>query len=491
MSADRVTFLPPDRFVGYVVPGAIDDAWCAALLAALAARGFAATGGGYPAGYRDNDRLVFDDPALADALFTELGARLPAELIVDHQRWRLDGLNPRFRACRYAGGQGFCVHRDGAHAPRDDRRSHLTLQLYLDDDPARVGGRTRFYADRHGDQPWAAIAPARGAAIVFDHRAWHDGEPVTAGIKHVLRTDVLYRRVDAAVDAGRAAAAAAGDPREIVARHRGYVWQAIVCADGAIASAGRDGTVRRSWARSAGSARAPSVIDVGAGSVTCLAEAVDGRVWLGTRAGMVAVLGPAPHEIARELGAVLRIAARGPLVACATSRGVLVAFTAAGQPRWTAAAHRGWAWSVIAYQDGFASAGDDGRIALVDGHGHVRTLAALDRPVRALAATADGLVAGDTGGWLHDVAADGRVLGSWAAHAGAVTALAVAADGTWVSGSEDGTVTRWRAGHPLTTVTTADIVTSVAVDRDGAIVGAGYDGAVWRAPRLGVLGDCE
>lgn len=488
MSADRVTFLPPDRFVGYVVPGAIDDAWCAALIAALAARGFAATGDGYPAGYRDNDRLVFDDPALADALFTALGARLPAELIVDHQRWRLDGLNPRFRACRYAGGQGFCVHRDGAHAPRDDRRSHLTLQLYLDDDPARVGGRTRFYADRRGDQPWAAIAPARGAAIVFDHRAWHDGEAVTAGIKHVLRTDVMYRRVDATVGGGREATAAAGDPRAIVTRHRGYVWQAIVCADGAIASAGRDGTVRRA---PLSTASAPSVIDLGAGSVTCLAEAADRRLWVGTRAGTIAVLDPAPRVVATDLGAALRIAAHGPLVACATARGAVVAFTAAGARAWTATAHRGWAWTVIAYEDSFASAGDDGRIARVDGHGRVRTLAALGAPVRALAATADGLVAGDTRGWLHHLAADGRVLGSWSAHAGAVTALAVAADGTWVSGSEDGTAARWRDRRAVATVTTADMVTSVAVDGDGAIVGAGYDGTVWRAPRLGGLGDCE
>src|SRR5439155_17927891 len=138
--------------------------------------------------------------SLAARLFEQLRSRLPGELVIDGVRWELAGLNPRFRACRYRDGQAFCIHRDGPFVPSDDVRSHLTVQLYLDDAPDRVGGRTRFYADARGEVQWAAITPARGSAIVFDHRAWHDGEAVTAGIKHVLRTDAMYRRVDRATN---------------------------------------------------------------------------------------------------------------------------------------------------------------------------------------------------------------------------------------------------------------------------------------------------
>ncbi len=62
----------------------------------------------------------------------------------------LVGLNTRFRACRYQGGQSFRIHRDGAYAAEPGVRSHLTLQLYLDDDPARAGGHTRFFLPSDG-----------------------------------------------------------------------------------------------------------------------------------------------------------------------------------------------------------------------------------------------------------------------------------------------------------------------------------------------------
>ena len=73
----------------------------ASLLAELSLRGFRATGGRYPAGYRDNDRLVFDDPALAERLLAMLAPHLPREVTTaDGGRAQLVGLNPRFRACR-------------------------------------------------------------------------------------------------------------------------------------------------------------------------------------------------------------------------------------------------------------------------------------------------------------------------------------------------------------------------------------------------------
>src|SRR6516225_5639485 len=89
-------FLPPETFVGILLDDVIDEPRCAELIAELEGRGFAATGERYPRGYRDNDRLVFDDPVLAASLFEELGDRLPAELTVDGVRWALCGLNTRF-----------------------------------------------------------------------------------------------------------------------------------------------------------------------------------------------------------------------------------------------------------------------------------------------------------------------------------------------------------------------------------------------------------
>ncbi|WP_063037276.1 hypothetical protein [Nocardia pseudovaccinii] len=54
------------------------------------------------------------------------------------------------------------------------------------------GGRTRFYAT--GEPGAASLGVIRletGTIVVFDHALWHDGEPVTHGMKWVMRTDVL------------------------------------------------------------------------------------------------------------------------------------------------------------------------------------------------------------------------------------------------------------------------------------------------------------
>ncbi len=451
-------FLPSDRLVGFALADVLDAAQCDELIGVLARRGFAPTGGAYPRDYRDNDRLVFDDAELAARWFERIGAQLPRELVIDGVAWRLHGLNPRFRACRYRGGQAFCVHRDGPHQPDDATRSLLTVQLYLDDASGMTGGRTRFYRDRSGRELWAAIAPRRGTAIVFDHRVWHDGEAVTSGIKHVLRTDVMYRRL---------AAAARPGPSEI-GRHRGYAWRAIVCRDGSIASGGRDGTVRR-WIDS----RAGAVHDLAAGSVTALAEAADGRLWCGTRSGRVAVIDGAQVSTVHDgASAVLAAAALPGGVVVATAQGELVELDGHAAPR-TTRVHDGWVWAV-ALRRGVVSCGEDGRVVEAG-----RLLATLDHPARALAVLPRGaLLVGTADGAIHRL--DGAEHVRWSAHTAAITGLAVSPTGAWASCAEDGVVKRWRGDQLVRSLPARDdFVTSVAFRRDGTLIATGYDGVVW------------
>lgn len=517
----RIVFLPPDAFVGWLLRDAITSERAAEMLASLSARGFDQTGDRYPANYRNNDRLVFDDHELAADLFEVLRDRLPrfldaSGLAIPTQEaaadrgdireghWELCGLNPRFRACRYVDGQSFCIHRDGPYTPSDDVRSFLTVQLYLDDDPARSGGHTRFYADPRGDTRWVSIVPKVGAAIVFDHRAWHDGEPVIEGIKHVIRTDAMYRRV-------RARSVSVATESDIVGQHRGYAWHAIALRDGAIASAGRDGTVRF-WARGEGdSARSEQVVDLALGSIMCVAEDARGRVWCGTRAGEILVIDRREianprhaRRIASDLGAITSAVSASGLVAFTTSHGDVVAFDASGSvsdreaPVWSVRAHDGWAWNLAAHGDGFLSCGHDGRVMRID-RGRARALVELGTPVRAIGPVAlrttvrDArethtaiAIVGDERGWLHWLGRDGRVVRSHRAHAAAVTAIAVRDEKSneVVSASEDGTVKRWLPDDAnvdgTVVLQTRDFVTSVAFDARGDVLAAGYDGAVRR-----------
>ncbi len=87
---------------------------------------------------RNNDRVMHDDPQLAERLWQRAKPYLPEQL----GGTVAVGLNDRFRFYRYDPGQQFNWHLDGAyHAPNGDS-SRLTFLIYLNDEFA--GGETSF-----------------------------------------------------------------------------------------------------------------------------------------------------------------------------------------------------------------------------------------------------------------------------------------------------------------------------------------------------------
>lgn len=132
---------------------------------------------------RNNTRVILDDEERARRLWQRLAPFVP-----ERPRWRAVGLNERFRFYRYEPGQYFRWHRDGAYRRDLREQSLLTFMIYLDADFA--GGSTDF--DPDGEV--VRVTPARGMALLFDHPIRHQGAPVLRGVKHVLRSDVMYRR---------------------------------------------------------------------------------------------------------------------------------------------------------------------------------------------------------------------------------------------------------------------------------------------------------
>lgn len=140
---------------------------------------------------RNNDRVIFDDPTLASALFGKVEPHVPRTLrdlvFPEEPPWALTGLNERFRVYRYHPGHRFKPHFDGAFVrERDVEESALTFMIYLNDD--FDGGATEFLDDD------VTIVPRAGSALFFFHPLLHEGCEVTRGTKYVLRTDVMYRR---------------------------------------------------------------------------------------------------------------------------------------------------------------------------------------------------------------------------------------------------------------------------------------------------------
>jgi len=129
---------------------------------------------------RNNDRITFDDQALAAALFERAQPFLPGTL----NEWSLLGLNERFRFYRYTPGQYFKWHKDGFFCRTDNEVSLLSFLIYLND--GYEGGNTEFQ--------WEIVKPKIGMVLFFPHAMRHQGAPILSGAKYVLRSDVMYRR---------------------------------------------------------------------------------------------------------------------------------------------------------------------------------------------------------------------------------------------------------------------------------------------------------
>lgn len=133
--------------------------------------------------YRDQDRVIRDDPALATDLFVRLRPHLPERM----GTLQLARLNDRLRFYRYRPGQRFEPHMDHWYRPSDDEITLHTVLVYFNDD--FEGGETAFQ-----EQLDAVVVPKPGRVALFQHKLRHEGRPVLRGTKYAMRSDVIYRR---------------------------------------------------------------------------------------------------------------------------------------------------------------------------------------------------------------------------------------------------------------------------------------------------------
>lgn len=428
--------------------------------------GYQAMQGDYPPSYRNNDRVVIDDPELARTLFARFRYTLPDRLERGGQTWQLVGLNSRFRGCRYSGGQQFTRHRDGAHSEPDGAKSFLTLMLYLNDHSEFEGGHTRFYEDRWTQEIARSVPPAAGTGIVFDHTLWHDGQAVTRGKKYVLRTDVMYRPEQGA---GRG--------------HTGYVWALTSLPDGRLASGSRDKTVRI-WEQGT----EIQVLQFHQASVTCLA--CDGRtLWSGSRDRRVAIWASEKgvfhlkNSFIAHQGAVLSMTALsgGRLLTTGADNlakiwkkdGILLAQGPTGP----------WPWASCQSSDGNIYIGcDDGSIQRFQ-QSPILWRRAPVGVVSLLTGASDELLAGCADGRIRRWQRYGHALADWVGHRGPVTSLELLPDGRVLSGSEDDGVRAWTEGRSIEAVRHGDFVRAVSVLEAGRLIAtASYDGSVRLTP---------
>jgi prolyl 4-hydroxylase len=131
--------------------------------------------------YRDQDRVIRDDPQLAEDLFARLRPHLPEHM----GDLRLVGLNDRLRFYRYRAGQRFEPHMDHWYRAGEHRVTLHTVLAYFNDD--FDGGETVFQ-----EQLESVVKPKAGMVAVFQHKIRHEGRPVLRGTKYAMRSDVIY-----------------------------------------------------------------------------------------------------------------------------------------------------------------------------------------------------------------------------------------------------------------------------------------------------------
>jgi len=131
--------------------------------------------------YRDQDRVIRDDPEMARELFRRLRPHLPERM----GPLSLVGLNERLRMYRYRTGQQFQPHMDHWYRPTERQITLHSVLVYFNDD--FEGGETRFM-----EQIEQTVVPRRGSVAIFQHKIRHEGCPVRRGTKYALRTDVIY-----------------------------------------------------------------------------------------------------------------------------------------------------------------------------------------------------------------------------------------------------------------------------------------------------------
>jgi WD40 repeat protein len=394
----------------------------------------------YPPSYRNNQRIVFEDGALARQLSDRLRTRLGGDLEFPDAQFL--GINPRWRGCRYNVGERFNLHQDGVFHVDHETRSRLTFMIYLDDASDFCGGDTEFYEGGPGtpgaQQLIARVRPQLGALIVFDHALWHAGAEVSAGMKHILRSDLLYR--DRASNSTSTA-------------HQGYVFTLAHLGDNDYASGGRDGSIRL-W--QSAQDRLQAVLKVHQQSVLKVIALAGQRLAAISRDRSFSIWHwPSAQLLAHEMGAF----AATPLDLIALAGNDLLISDASGAlSRWRLTPQRvtcvqrqsfehGWIWSLRALTDGsFLMACEDGSCLHLDAHLEVLSLIQLGAPLRCVAVNASPnagtsrYFCADHAGFIHVLALNsGQLVRQhfWRAHDAAIRCLDFDARGLLCSGGED------------------------------------------------------
>ncbi len=145
--------------------------------------------------YRDNQRCLLTDESLRQELENLILPYVNRLVTVDEYSaltgpYEFVELSGMFRFYKYLEGNFFKKHRDEV-VKTENGETLVTVLIYLND--VRFGGGT-YLCDRGLREP-VMVQPTRGKMLMFTHDVLHSGETLVSGVKYILRTDLIYRKI--------------------------------------------------------------------------------------------------------------------------------------------------------------------------------------------------------------------------------------------------------------------------------------------------------
>lgn len=194
----------------------------------------------YDKSLRESNQLCILDKDLANLIFKRLEPIIKEEFsdvrpygLDNEGPWTLDRINTCMRVNSYrAPSVGFKPHYDAAFCESHKVKSALSVVIYLNDSESHyahigngskiigkfigkfTGGELDFFDKRSKiDVPGVTVdeelhvnggihtyeklkvMPVIGKCVIFNQRTLHSAAPVTEGIKYMIRTDVVFKKV--------------------------------------------------------------------------------------------------------------------------------------------------------------------------------------------------------------------------------------------------------------------------------------------------------
>ena len=135
--------------------------------------------------YRNNERVIYFSEEFSQELYGKIKDYVP-----EFAGFEPLGLNEMFKFYKYKEGNFFNQHRDSYYESPEGNKSHATVLLYLNE--GYKGGTTDYQAERLA---WKSVIPKIGKVFIFDHKILHKSALQEEGVKYIMRTDIMYKRV--------------------------------------------------------------------------------------------------------------------------------------------------------------------------------------------------------------------------------------------------------------------------------------------------------